>query len=57
MNPCLTGCKRLALYRGLCAGCYAQAARAVRIGRITWAELEKAGVEPLPADLLDRAAD
>jgi hypothetical protein len=45
---CLSCRERLARSRGLCPACYDRAARAVRAGETTWAELEAAG-RALPA--------
>lgn len=37
------GCENLEETRGLCNSCYATALRQVRLGRVTWEQLERAG--------------
>jgi hypothetical protein len=38
------GCKKTAMHRGLCAGCYQAAGRLVRSGAQTWERLEEIGL-------------
>lgn len=37
------GCENLEEARGLCNSCYAAALRYVRLGKVTWEQLEKEG--------------
>ena len=49
MRKCLNPqCDRARRSRGLCVNCYQAALRLVRIGRTTWASLEKSGKVEAP---------
>lgn len=43
-KKCLAGDGKKAHARGLCDGCYREAAKRVKAGEITWEELERRGL-------------